>query len=189
MISTLRGILVLKHANVIVIETNGVGYEVIVPLSIIDKLPVEGEKVFLHIHTYVKDNNIELYGFLTKEEKEVFQLLLSINGIGPKIALNILSAITTNEFYQAVEKEDILFLSKLPGIGNKTAKRIIFELKQTLPVVKAEIETVYNDALSALVNLGYKKSIAKEALDKVYCSDKNNIEILIKESLRHLKIN
>jgi Holliday junction DNA helicase RuvA len=185
MISTLRGRLIQKHASAIVIETAGVGYEVLVPLRILGELPDEGREVFLYIHSYVRDGLISLYGFLRQDERSVFRTLLNVSGIGPKIALNILSGTTIEDFYSAVEREDTSFLTRLPGIGKKTARRIIFELKQALPSVEIQKDSLYEDALSALVNLGYKKSDAREALERVYNKD-GDIETIIKDALRYL---
>ncbi len=185
MISTLRGRLTHRSASGVVIETGGVGYEVQVPLRVLSNLPPEGSEVFLYIHTYVKDGQISLYGFQQESDRAVFRSLLGVSGIGPRLALNILSATTADEFYRAVDSEDTAILSRLPGIGRKKAKRIIFELKQTLPATDKIQDTVYEDILSALVNLGYRASEAKEALQKVYQKDMG-IEDALKEALRYL---
>lgn len=186
MIGTLRGILSIKRPEGIIVETCGVGYRVSVPLNVLSDLPDTGNKIFLYIYTYVKDDAIELYGFLDEKGKEVFKSLLKINGVGPKLALNILSSISVDDFLYAVESEDIGLLTRLPRVGRKTAQRIILDLKGRLPSGTKKVDRVYEDTISALLNLGYKKLHAKEALEKVYQKGLQDIETLLKESLKYL---
>lgn len=188
MIGTLRGRLLSKHAAGIIVDVQGVGYEVFLPVSAITGLPAQGAEVFLHIHTHVKEDSIKLFGFLSPHEKQVFSTLLGVNGVGPKLALNVLSSLPGDAFRQAVEAEDTTALSKVPGVGKKTAARIILELKQKLPQMasKSPKDAVLEDALSALVNLGYKKAEAQKALEKAGKSTDEGIEGLLKGALKEL---
>ncbi len=186
MIASLKGKLLLKRPDSLIIEVGGVGYNVQVPLTILSTLPDEGSDVFLYIYTYVREDALQLYGFQKEDDKRIFTTLIGILGIGPKIALSILSTISTEELLMAINSEDIDLLCKVPGLGKKTAQRLILELKEKLPVLKEKRDTIYEDTLSALLNLGYKKSIAKEALDKAYNAGYKDIESLLKEALRYL---
>lgn len=188
MIATLRGNLILKRPDHIVVETNGVGYLVNVPLSLLSELPEEKKEVFLFIHTYVREDTLQLYGFSSEEDKRVFVTLLSISGIGPKVAMNILSTIPTDRFISAIDTEDIDMLCRVPGLGKKTANRMILELKGKLPSLTSDKrrDSVFEDTVSALVNLGYKKSEAVEAIEKAQKAGYNTIETLLKEALRYL---
>ncbi|MDA8090315.1 MAG: Holliday junction branch migration protein RuvA [Nitrospiraceae bacterium] len=195
MIGTLRGRLLSKRPTEIIVDVQGVGYEVFVPGSAISGLPEQGVDVFLHIHTHVKEDSIRLYGFPSQHEKQVFATLLNVNGVGPRLALNILSSLPGDSFRQAVESEDTAALSKVPGIGKKTAARIILELRQKLPsITEGQKDAVFEDALSALVNLGYKKAEAQRALEKTGKDkkvkkdedEKEGIEELLKGALKEL---
>lgn len=190
MIGALRGRLWLKKPGLIIMDVQGVGYEVFVPASIAAGLPEQGAEVSLHIHTYVKEDAIKLYGFGSDHEKQVFGTLLGVNGVGPRLALNILSAFSGGAFEEAVMKEDVALLSKVPGIGKKTASRIILELKQKLPSIAAEgaRDAAFEDALSALVNLGYRKAEAGQAIEKARQKTEGAtaIEGLLKEALKEL---
>jgi len=186
MIGTLRGRLSLKRPECIVVEAGGVGYEVHVPLSVLSDLPEEGGEVFLFIHTNVKDDAIDLYGFLDENGKRVFKSLLGISGVGPRLALNILSGSTVEDFLSAVETEDVGLLTRIPGVGKKTAQRIILELRERLPSAGEKREGAYEDTLSALINLGYKRAHAQEALERAYQRGIREIENLLKESLKYL---
>ncbi|HEB76837.1 MAG TPA: Holliday junction branch migration protein RuvA [Nitrospirae bacterium] len=186
MIGTLRGRLLLKRPECIVIETGGVGYEVSVPLSVLSELPDEGAEVFLFIHTNVKDDAIDLYGFLDENGRRAFRSLLGISGVGPRLALNILSGSTVEDFLRAVETEDVGLLTRIPGVGKKTAQRIILELRERLPAAGGKREAAYEDTLSALINLGYKKALAQEAVERAYRRGIREIENLLKESLKYL---
>jgi Holliday junction DNA helicase RuvA len=187
MIGTLRGKLLIKSPTEIVIETSGVGYRVLVPLNTLSELPGVGEQVFLFIYTHVREDAIHLYGFLTEEQKRIFMTLLGITGIGPKVALNVISGISHDDFLQAVEAEDVALLTKVPGLGKKTAHRIVLELKGKLPQLgEAPVDRVFGDTLSALVNLGYRKADAVEALEMARKKGYNEIEPLLRESLKIL---
>ncbi len=185
MIGSLRGKLLSKRPENILIETAGVGYQVMVPMNILSKLPEEGREVFLHIYTHLREDSLQLYGFLSDEEKRVFTTLLGISGIGPKMALNILSGFTVKEFMRAIDNEDVALLCRIPGLGKKTAHRLILELREKL-VTKEVKDRAFDDTLSALVNLGYKKSEAIDALERAYRDGHPTVESLLKESLRYL---
>lgn len=186
MIGSLRGKLISRRPDNLIVEVNGIGYQVNVPLSILSNLPEEGSNVFLNIYTHVREDALQLYGFSTEEEKKIFTVLLSITGIGPKMALNILSGVSHSDFLTAIEKEDVALLCRIPGLGKKTAHRLILELKEKLPSAEKPKDKVFEDALSALVNLGYKKSVAQECLESAYKKGTRDIESLIKESLKYL---
>jgi Holliday junction DNA helicase RuvA len=186
MIASLRGKLLSKKADGLIIDVGGVGYHVNVPLTLIANLPDEQEDIFLYIYTYVREDAIQLYGFQTEDEKKVFLTLLSISGIGPRIALNILSTIPSDKFHKVVDSEDVAFLCRVPGLGKKTAHRIILELKDKLPTIKEKKDEVFEDTLSALINLGYKRNVALEALQKASMNGYRDIEGLLKEALRNL---
>jgi Holliday junction DNA helicase RuvA len=200
MIANIKGILIQKSVSSVVVDVHGVGYRVSVPLSTFYELPDIGLPVSLKIHTHVKEDAIQLFGFRTEEEKDVFQLMISVAGIGPRLATNILSGISAPELARAVCAEDLKKLVSIPGIGKKMADRMIFELKEKLQKIllieekplpgagEDPGERIKEDALSALVNLGYKSSVAKDTVEKVIeASDGNvNLEMLLKKALKTL---
>jgi Holliday junction DNA helicase RuvA len=190
MIASLRGKLLSKRPDSLIVDVHGVGYSVQVPLTLISSLPHEQAEIFLYIHTHVREDALQLYGFRAEDEKRIFTTLIGISGIGPKTALNLLSTIPPEKFYAAIHEEDVDVLCKVPGLGKKTAHRLILELKEKLPSFREKKNTVYDDTLSALVNLGYKKSIAQDALEKASSSDGgtgvNDIESLLREALKYL---
>lgn len=188
MIGSLRGRVISRKPNSVIIEVCGVGYEVNVPLNTPSDFLEEGNDVFLHIYTHIRKDTLQLYGFQSEDEKNIFLTLLGIAGIGPRIALSILSAISYNELLQAIENEDVTILSRIPGLGKKTAQRLILELKEKLPAKEIK-DSLFEDTLSALINLGYKRSIAKESLGKAYRKGFSDIEGLLKESLKYLAEN
>lgn len=186
MIASLRGKLIYKQPYNIIIEVGGVGYSINVPLNTLSALPEEGKDIFIYVYTHVRQDTLQLYGFLSNDEKKIFVALLGISGIGPKMALNILSGIPYDKLLHAIEKEDIALLCKIPGLGKKTAHRLILELKEKIPSTVETFNKLFEDTLSALINLGYKKSVAKESLEKAYKKGFDNIEDLLKESLKYL---
>ncbi len=186
MISTLKGILIKRSPEEVVVDVGGVGYEVKVPLSTLSELPAEGKSVFLYIHTSVKEDAIELYGFSEEAERDLFRRLLTVTGVGPKLALNILSGTKVTDLEYAIEKEDVALLTRLPGVGKKTAQRILFELREKLPRRVTEDDRLCMDAVSALVNLGYKKAHAQEAVKKAHDKGHRDIETILKEALKYL---
>jgi Holliday junction DNA helicase RuvA len=199
MIAHLTGILKKKVPHSLVIDNNGIGYEVSVPLSTFYALPEKDEKVSLHIYTHVREDALMLFGFHTPLEKNIFMHLISVSGIGPKLATNILSGIGPEELLDAMAHGDAARMQSIPGVGRKIAERIALELREkavkirgeqqplTASLITREDERVYNDALSALVNLGYSSKSAKEAVDRARAVAKDvTLEKLIKEALRIL---
>ncbi len=186
MIGTLRGLLTHKSATEIIVEVGGVGYRVLVPLGVIADLPPMGQEMFLYIHTNVREDAIHLYGFAGEGEKRAFVTLLGISGIGPKVALNIISGIPYEEFLQAVESEDLTRLTRIPGLGKKTANRIILELRGKLPRDGEATDNQHDDALSALMNLGYKNTEAADAIKLAVADGHTEIEAILREALKRL---
>lgn len=186
MIGSLRGKLISRRPDNVIVEAGGVGYQVNVPLSILSNLPEEGNTVFLNIYTHVREDALQLYGFATEDEKRIFTTLLGVTGIGPKMALTILSGISHDDFMRAIEEEDVALLCRIPGLGKKTAHRLILELREKLPRLGKVRDRVFEDTLSALVNLGYKKAEAIESLEMAYKKGYKDIETLVKGSLKYL---
>ena len=186
MIGSLRGVIQSRRPDNVIIDVGGVGYQVNVPLNILANLPGEGHEVFLHIYTHVREDNLQLFGFTSENEKKIFMVLLGISGIGPKMALNILSGLSYEDFLNALDTEDVAMLCRIPGLGKKTAHRLILELREKLPSMTGIKDRMYEDTLSALVNLGYKKNIAQEFLEKAYKQGFSDIEGLLKETLKQL---
>ena len=195
MIALLTGNIVHKSVNQIIVDVGGVGYRLLIPLSSFYSLPEEGA-VRLHVHTHVREDALQLFGFLTMEEKEMFGLLLTISGVGPKLALNILSNIPVNDLKCALTQGNVKQLSSLPGIGKKTAERLVLELREKIPggapeaaatgSAAANVGDQREDALSALVNLGYKESLSKKALDKLEIVPGTSLEEILKAALKIL---
>jgi holliday junction DNA helicase RuvA len=183
-IGSLRGKIISKRPDNFLVEAHGVGYQVQVPLNTLSQLPHEGQEVFLHIYTHVREDALQLFGFGSEDEKKIFTTLLGVTGIGPKMALNVLSGLSLDEFLAALEAEDVVMLCRIPGLGKKTAHRLILELREKLPKAAGSKDRVFEDALSALVNLGYKKNIAQEFLEPVYKQGHTDIETLLKETLK-----
>jgi Holliday junction DNA helicase RuvA len=186
MIGSLRGIVLSKSPAEAVIEACGVGYQLNVPTGTLSEMPDVGREAFLHVYTHVREDAIHLYGFGSEEEKRVFTSLLGVSGVGPKVALNVISGISHVEFIKAVESEDVTILSSIPGLGKKTARRIVLELKGKLPEEGALVDSVFADALSALLNLGYRKAEAQESIEMARRKGCNDVEGLIRESLKCL---
>lgn len=189
MIASLRGRLLSKKPDNVIIEAGGVGYGIQVPLTLLSSLPEEGREVFLHIHTHVREDILQLFGFQTEDEKRVFTSLIGISGIGPKIALSILSTIPPDKFHRVIDSEDVDLLCRVPGLGKKTAQRLILELKEKLPSLikgRKDKDDVFDDTLSALMNLGYKRAVAHDVLEKAWSGGHRDIEGLLRESLKYL---
>ncbi|HVN21516.1 MAG TPA: Holliday junction branch migration protein RuvA [Dongiaceae bacterium] len=172
MIAHLRGKLLAKHPNQAVVETAGVGYDVTISVPTFSDLPPVGGEVALHIHTHVREDVIALYGFLRPAEKLLFEKLITVSGIGPKLAITILSGMPADEMVGAIRGNDVARLTRIPGIGKKTAERMVLELRDKLPqaaptaaVSAPSISAVEEDVLSALVNLGYQRAAAEKALE------------------------
>jgi holliday junction DNA helicase RuvA len=174
MIAHLRGKLLARRPNQVIVETMGVGYDVTISVPTFSELPPAGGEVALHIHTHVREDQIALYGFQRAEEKHLFEKLISVSGIGPKLAITILSGMPTDEMTAAIRGNDVARLTKIPGIGRKTAERMVLELRDKLPPVGTDqvhvvpsLSAVQEDVLSALVNLGYQRATAEKALSSV----------------------
>lgn len=174
MIAHLRGKLIARHPNQVVVETMGVGYDVTISVPTFSELPPAGSEVALHIHTHVREDQIALYGFLRPEEKQLFEKLITVSGIGPKLAITILSGMAADDMTGAIRGNDIARLTKIPGIGRKTAERMVLELRDKLPPVGTDqvqvvpsLSAVEEDVLSALVNLGYQRAASEKALTSV----------------------
>ena len=192
MIGTIRGRLAAKQAPGIVVDCNGVGYEIETPMSTFLELPPLGEEVFLHTHLLVRETAHSLYGFGTGDEKHLFRALLSVSGVGAKIGLAILSAMTVADFERYVQLEDTAMLVKIPGVGKKTAERLIIEMRDKidktpdLKVVSAsgKIEAdARSEAVDALVALGYKPTEVKRLLGSIQIEDRS-AEDIIRQALR-----
>ncbi len=185
MIGSLRGRILLRKPDHIILDVGGVGYMVNIPLNTFSQLSHDVSEIFLYIYTHVREGAINLFGFIKEEERDIFTTLLNVNGIGPKMAINILSYLTPEEFRGVVESEDVMRLSRIPGLGKKTANRIILELKGKLSGKLTERDTLVDDAVSALVNLGYQRALAIEAVEKARRNGLNDIESILKESLKY----
>lgn len=171
MIAHLRGKLISRRPNLVIVETGGVGYEVTISVPAFGELPSLGSEVALHIHTHVREDQLALYGFLRHEEKELFEKLITVSGIGPKLAITILSGMPADDMVNSIRANDLARLTKIPGIGRKTAERMVLELRDKLPPVGADqvhvmpsLSATQEDVLSALVNLGYQRAAAEKAL-------------------------
>ncbi len=191
MIAHLRGKLLVKHPNQAIVETAGVGYDVTISVSTFSDLPDTGSEVALHIHTHVREDLIALYGFLRPAEKQFFEKLISVSGIGPKLAITILSGMPADEMAEAIRGNDIARLTRIPGIGKKTAERIVLELRDKLPPpaagqqpVARTLSAVEEDVLSALLNLGYQRSAAEKALAMAVKAGKgSSFDALFREAM------
>jgi Holliday junction DNA helicase RuvA len=191
MIGFLEGEILAKNPGLVLIKVGGVGYTVFISLNTFYAIPDPPGPVALRIHTRIQDDALQLYGFSDQDEKDLFLELLSIPRIGARIALNILSGISPEEFRQAVAGSDVRRLSSIPGVGRKSAERIILELKDrlaTVPVAQraAPQEQEQQDAFSALLNLGYAKKLAEKALDTAYNQGARSVEDLLRQSLKWL---
>jgi holliday junction DNA helicase RuvA len=171
MIAHLRGKLLAKHPNQAIVETAGVGYDVTISVPTFSDLPAAGAEVSLHIHTHVREDAISLYGFLLPSEKLLFEKLISVSGIGPTLAVKILSGMAADDMVGAIRSNDVARLTRIPGIGRKTAERMVLELRDKLPEAVppasptvTPLNAVEEDVLSALVNLGYQRPVAEKAL-------------------------
>jgi Holliday junction DNA helicase RuvA len=198
MIAHLKGQLTYKSPEHTIVDVNGVGYLVFTPLSTYYALPSIGQTVSLKIHTRVREDEFKLFGFLTEEEQTIFQKLITINKVGPRLALAILSGMSPKDLLSAVMNNDYAKLSTIPGVGKKTAERLTMEMKDKLADMTLEMDRstdyiptkqgFYDDALSALLNLGYKKPEAEKALKTIYSQNGKDagLEEIIKESLNIL---
>lgn len=191
MIAHLRGILLDKHPNQAIIETGGVGYDVTISVPTFSEMSQVGTEISLHIYTHVREDALALYGFGRPEEKQLFEKLLTVSGIGPKLAITILSGMAADEMARAIRANDVARLTKIPGIGRKTAERMVLELRDKLPPAGAEAITqipsltaVQEDVLSALTNLGYQRPLAEKAVATVSRNGKSGpFETMFRDAL------
>lgn len=202
MIAYIKGKLITAYADGIVVEQNGIGYEIGVPLSVMNELPAMGEEVKIHTYLYIREDAMKLYGFLTRDGLEIFKLLITVSGIGPKGALGILSAMTPDDLKFAILAGDTKTIAKAPGIGQKTAGKLVLELKDKLSLSdvfeeqlskdsaktagKEEENHIRNEAVEALVALGYTSTDALKAVRKVELTEGISVEELLKQSLKHI---
>jgi Holliday junction DNA helicase RuvA len=195
MIALLTGQIAFKSLDHVIIDVGGVGYRLSVPLTTFYALPESGE-VRLHIHTQVREDAINLFGFQTLEDKELFKLLLSISGVGPKVAINILSHLSASDLRQALMTSDVARLSGIPGIGKKTAERLSLELRDKVAeaatsdggdtIVQPSPGNLLDDAVSALINLGYKEKQARQAVTTLEIAPESTVEDVLKGALKVL---
>ena len=200
MIALISGKIVYKGISHVIVDVQGVGYRVFIPLTTFYELPEAGQTITLHVHTNVKQDAINLFGFHTIQERDLFQLMISVSGIGPRIAMNMLSGISAQELLNAIAGGHVEKLVKVPGVGKKMAERLILELKEK--VLKKMMlektpetgagpdagEMIREDVLSALVNLGYKNNVAQDALNKALLISGEELEMdkLLKKTLKFL---
>jgi Holliday junction DNA helicase RuvA len=192
MIAHLRGRLLAKHPNQAIVEAGGVGYDVVISVPTFSDLPTLGSEVALHIHTHVREDALALYGFLRAAEKALFEKLITVSGIGPKLAITILSGMPADEMVAAIRGNDVGRLTRIPGIGRKTAVRMVLELRDKLQTfaetpVAQPAGAIEEDVLSALVNLGYQRASAQQALATVSGNGKSgSFDVLFREALAGL---
>lgn len=194
MIAHIRGKLLAKHPNQAVVETAGVGYDVTISVPTFSDLPAVGSEVALHVHTHVREDAIALYGFLRASEKQLFEKLITVSGIGPKLAITILSGMAADEMVGAIRGNDVARLTRIPGIGKKTAERLVLELRDKLPESgpaaapsTPAMNATEEDVLSALVNLGYQRPAAEKALAAVAKNGKTgSFDSLFRDALATL---
>jgi holliday junction DNA helicase RuvA len=195
-IAHLRGRILEKHPNRVVVDVNGVGYDVAVPLSTFYGLVEPGGEIALRIHTHVREDQLALYGFATALEQDLFERLIGVGGIGPKLALAVLSGIEPLDLVRAIERGDVARLTAIPGVGKKTSERIVLELKDRLPRARAaaaaaggapEPPALRDDVLSALMNLGYHRPLAEKAVAAAITRTADGgFESTLKQALREL---
>ena len=195
MIARLSGTILDLRTDRVVLEVNGVGYELSIPLGTFSALPKAGEKAVLHVHTHVREDALQLFGFATREEKFVFERLISVSGIGPRVALTVLSGLPLPELVGAIAAQNARLLATIPGVGKKLAERLGLELKERLsgfglgsaagpPVAKT---SVVDDAVGALQNLGYKAAQAEQAVEKAVASvGASDLNAILQAALKSL---
>ncbi len=194
MIGSISGILESKAPGEITVDVGGVGYQIFIPLSVFYRLPEPGEKVRLFIHTHLREDALHLFGFLEPEEKQVFLLLNSVAGIGPKLAVTILSGIPADDLARALKEGDQARLQSIPGVGKKLAERMVVELRDKAVAMRPPEASaaanggseVSRDAVSALVNLGYRRADAEKAVREIAQKGESNLADVLKEALRRL---
>lgn len=204
MISFIKGKLVHIYENVIIVENNGIGYEIFVPVSVIGNMPLVGSEVMIYTYMHVREDALQLFGFLDRDTLEIFKLLITVSGIGPKGAIGVLGTLSADDIRYAVMAEDAKTIAKAPGIGAKTASKVVIELKDKLKMcdvaenISSEIDgqqsifddggskQAVSDAIEALVSLGYSATEATKAVRKADAGDDVTVEELLKLSLKYL---
>ena len=191
MIAHLRGRLISKHPNQAIVEAAGVGYEVNISVPTFSGLPALGSEVALFVHTHVREDALSLFGFLRSEDKQLFEKLISVSGIGPKLAITILSGMAADAMVGAIKGNNVALLTRIPGIGKKTAERMVLELRDKLdsfgvPEALAAASPVEEDVISALVNLGYQRPLVEKALGRVQKAAEESFDTLFRKSLAAL---
>mgnify|MGYP001175847176 FL=1 len=194
MIVQISGLLIKKDINEVVIESNGLGYLCFISNNTFDQLPNLGDSLTLLTFLHITENKHTLYGFYAEQERNLFKLLISVSGIGPKIGIQLLSSTSTSQFQTMIINDDVKMLSSLPGIGPKTAKRLIIELKEKFTLVSSDdipaddLSREHHDAYHALVSLGYHAKSVENSINKIIANNNDlNTESLIKEALRELR--
>ncbi len=189
MIAHLRGRLISKHPNQAIVEAAGVGYDVTITVPTFSDLPAVGNEVALHIHTHVREDAIALFGFLRADEKQLFEKLITVSGIGPKLAITILSGMATADMVGAIRANDFARLTRIPGIGKKTAERMCVELRDKLdgfgaPQAAVSVSAIEEDVISALTNLGYQRALAEKAVAHAVASaGRENFDAIFRTAL------
>lgn len=192
MIAKITGALAHKMPGEITVDVAGVGYQVYIPLSVFYRLPEVGGQVSLFIHTHLREDALQLYGFLEQEEKQLFMLLNSVVGIGPKLAITILSGIPAEDLARALREGDQMRLLSIPGVGKKLAERMIVELRDKFAALASERvghedgSPLVRDAVSALVNLGYRRGEAEKSVREIARGGEGSLPDVLKEALRRL---
>ncbi|PYV58931.1 MAG: Holliday junction branch migration protein RuvA [Acidobacteria bacterium] len=194
MIAHLRGKLLDKHPNHVIVEAGGVGYDVSISVPTFSQLASPGSEVALFIHTHVREDALALYGFCHPEEKSIFEKLISVSGIGPKLAMTILSGMASDELGEAIRSNNLARLTKIPGVGRKTAERLVLELRDKMPPAGAgtvsavpSLSAIDEDVLSALMNLGYQRATAEKALTGITRQNNgDSFEALFRSALAQL---
>jgi holliday junction DNA helicase RuvA len=196
MIAHLRGTLLEKHPNLVIVDTGGVGYEVTIPVSAYSSLPETGTEVQLHIHTHVREDALTLFGFLSHADKALFEKLITVSGIGPKLAITTLGGLTAQDLAAAIREGSIEQLVRIPGVGKKTAERMVLELRDKLDLLpgvarggtiaaKSAFNLVEEDVISALANFGVSRASAEAAVTKARSdSDGNDFDGLFRKALK-----
>ena len=194
MIAQLSGTLAHKMPGEVVVDVGGVGYQVYIPLNVFYALPEIGSRISLHIHTHLREDALQLFGFQEPRDKQIFMLLNGVAGIGPKLAVNILSGIAADELAQAIRDGDQLRLVSIPGVGKKLAERLVVELRDKLTALRRPAEStpadrgsqLMQDAVSALVNLGYRQGEVEKNVRDALHAGKQSLEDVIKDVLRRM---
>ena len=197
MIAHLRGTLLEKHPNQVIVDVQGVGYQVTIPISAFSSLPNSGEEVRLHIHTHVREDDLSLFGFLSASDKTLFEKLITVSGIGPKLAVTALSGLSSPELVAAIKSGAVEQLVRIPGVGKKTAERMVLELRDKLdlagiperpgaaPAAKSAFSGIEEDVISALMNFGAQRGAAEGAVTKARSAQESNeFDALFRRALK-----